>query len=229
MALLGTGVLAIWNDVDPAAEREYNDWYLRDHFPDRLSVPGFRRGRRYEALAAAPKYFTFYETDTVEVLASPAYVARLDEPTPWTARIMPSFRNMSRTPCRVVASDGAGEGGAALTIRLAPRAGDRERLRAILCERLIPQLAAEPGIVGLHLWQAAAVGPSGTTREVELRGRADAAIDLALVVEATRAEELAALHTGALSAAALAALGAPPQPAIGLYRLLYGLTAVKSS
>ena len=29
MPLLGKAVLAVWNNVDPAQERAFNDWYLR--------------------------------------------------------------------------------------------------------------------------------------------------------------------------------------------------------
>ena len=46
MTMLTDAILGGWNDVDPAQETAFNDWYVRDHLPDRLAVPGFRRGRR---------------------------------------------------------------------------------------------------------------------------------------------------------------------------------------
>jgi len=44
------GVLAIWNDVDPNSEIDYNEWYFQEHLPDRLGVPGFLSGQRYEVI-----------------------------------------------------------------------------------------------------------------------------------------------------------------------------------
>ncbi|MGD8477411.1 MAG: hypothetical protein PVI98_09690, partial [Burkholderiales bacterium] len=64
------GVLAIWNDCLPEVEKQYEDWYMHQHLPERVGVPGFRIGRRYQALAAEPRYFTYYDTDTPEVLWS---------------------------------------------------------------------------------------------------------------------------------------------------------------
>jgi hypothetical protein len=55
MPLIGTGVLAIWNDVAPEAEAEFNAWYLEQHLPERLAVPGFRRARRWWSATASPR------------------------------------------------------------------------------------------------------------------------------------------------------------------------------
>jgi hypothetical protein len=46
------------------------------------------------------KYFNFYETETVDVLQSPAYRARLDSPTEWTKKVVKEFRDTSRTCLR---------------------------------------------------------------------------------------------------------------------------------
>ncbi len=82
------GILAIWNDCLPEVEKQYEDWYVGQHLPERVGVPGFRIGRRYEALAAEPRYFTFYDTDKPDVLWSDAYRERLANPTVETAGIM---------------------------------------------------------------------------------------------------------------------------------------------
>jgi hypothetical protein len=74
------GILAIWTDIAPEREADFNEWYWREHFPERLSLPGFRRGRRYRAITGTPRYFAWYELDAPEILASPAYLERLDQP-----------------------------------------------------------------------------------------------------------------------------------------------------
>jgi ABC-type glycerol-3-phosphate transport system permease component len=119
MSFLGTAILAFWADVDPSGEADYVDWHNREHMPERCAVPGFLRGRRYVAVAAAPKYFMMYETETLATLASPAYVERLNNPTPWTQKCLALFRNSNRTACRTTVSMGRGIGGAVAKVFLA--------------------------------------------------------------------------------------------------------------
>ena len=82
-----SGVLAIWNDCAQGHEAAYESWYMREHLPERLSLPGFRRGRRYSAIRPGPEFFTYYETDTPEVLATADYLDRVEDPTPMTQRM----------------------------------------------------------------------------------------------------------------------------------------------
>ena len=110
MALAGRGVLAIWNGITADAEADFVAWHVREHIPERVAVPGFLRGRRYVAVAGAPKYFNFYETESPDTLASPAYLRRLDAPSDWTQRVVRHFRDTSRTVCSVAASLGTGDG-----------------------------------------------------------------------------------------------------------------------
>ena len=82
------GVLALWNDCEETGEQEYERWYMAQHLPERLGVPGFRFGRLYVRLSGDRKYFTFYETDNPDILWSPEYMQRLGNPTDWTQRGM---------------------------------------------------------------------------------------------------------------------------------------------
>ncbi|MEM9061324.1 MAG: hypothetical protein AAGD13_12755 [Pseudomonadota bacterium] len=102
---IGRGILAVLNDCAPGAEQDYEAWYLSEHLPERLSIDGFRWGRRYRALPAAggelPEYLTYYETRDPAVLSSAAYLDRVNNPTAETSRIMSHvFTNMVRTVCR---------------------------------------------------------------------------------------------------------------------------------
>ena len=45
------GILAVWNDCAPEGLAHFERWYNREHLQERVAVPGFRRGRRYEAVA----------------------------------------------------------------------------------------------------------------------------------------------------------------------------------
>src|SRR3954452_1024902 len=101
MAAQGDGALVGWFDCDPRIEPDMNEWLAREHFPERLAVPGFRRGRRWQSDGGHPRYFVLYETDDVATLSSPVYLERLNAPTEWSARISPALIGMKRAACRI--------------------------------------------------------------------------------------------------------------------------------
>lgn len=101
------GLLAVRNDIVADDEAEFNAWYEGEHFPERLAVPGFLTARRYRDAAAPQRYAAIYDTTSMAVLTSSAYLERLANPSPRTRAIMPRFRNMTRAACEVVADLGA--------------------------------------------------------------------------------------------------------------------------
>lgn len=105
-----TACLLIANDVEPGFEADFEGWYQRQHVDERLGVPGFLTARRYRAVSASHAFVAFYELAAADVLASPAYLARLDAPTDWTRRVMPGFRRMNRTVMSRETSIGRGMG-----------------------------------------------------------------------------------------------------------------------
>jgi hypothetical protein len=167
MPLRGKGALAIWNGIAPDGEDDFYRWHNTEHIPERVGVPGFLRGRRYVSTARAGEFFTLYETESVETIRSAPYLARLNDPTPWTRRVLPYFRDTFRLGCRVAASWGRGEGGALLTLRLAGRGKELlDSAEASLA--LVRQLT---GVVGVHLLEPAPETTRIPTREKELRGQ----------------------------------------------------------
>jgi hypothetical protein len=42
------------NPAGPEREEEYNRWYVEEHFPDVLAVPGFTKARRYALSPVRP-------------------------------------------------------------------------------------------------------------------------------------------------------------------------------
>lgn len=155
MSLKGSAFLALWNDIEPAREAEYNLWHTREHVPERVTVPGFLSGRRY----AAPhtdmyRYFTLYELESFAVLESPAYKSLVDNPTPWSRSMRPDFRNFVRYPCRTLASVGRGMGGAVTTLRFS-RPTDAAHLSAeealSVCHSLVETM---PDLTNAHMGEA---------------------------------------------------------------------------
>jgi hypothetical protein len=153
--LHGTGVLAIWSDAVPEHEEEFNDWYTNQHLPERVGVPGFRRGRRYVKDAPGElRYFTLYETADIGVLASAPYLERLNNPTDWTRRAMPFFSNGSRAAMTVASSAGAGVGGLAATIEFSPGAEQAEELQSWIVAAGALLRGTHPDLTGWHLCQS---------------------------------------------------------------------------
>ncbi|HTY66364.1 MAG TPA: hypothetical protein VMH36_06920 [Alphaproteobacteria bacterium] len=219
MALLGKGVLAIWNGITDAAEVEFIKWHVREHIPERVGIPGFLRGRRYVALEGHPKYFNFYETESAGTLVSPAYRARLNAPTPWTQTVIKEFRDMSRTICDVVASVGRGEGAWIEAIRIGAVSELQAFARAITAA-VVGAIAERDGIVGVHLLKGVEAPGNTPTVESKLRGRPDDRCDWILLVEAAELDLLrAAAPSGLLRQHAA---GAAIER--GIYRLQFGLT-----
>ncbi|HWO06881.1 MAG TPA: hypothetical protein VNQ54_18905, partial [Methylomirabilota bacterium] len=89
MAKKGTGLLMVWADVPADKEEEFNRWYNEEHLPERMAIPGFLGGARYEAVKGGPKHLACYELESAAVLESPAYKKVQSNPTPWTKKIGP--------------------------------------------------------------------------------------------------------------------------------------------
>jgi hypothetical protein len=116
------GILAIFNNVAPGREAEFEEWFQHEHLAERLAVPGFLLGRRHEAISGQPGYFNFYVTQSVAVLKSPAYLGRLDAPTPMTRTIMSEiFKDMIRTVCHRTFRLGAMRGTGVVAVRFSER------------------------------------------------------------------------------------------------------------
>jgi hypothetical protein len=171
MSLRGKGALAIWHDLVADAEPDFIEWHNREHIPERLGVPGFLRGRRCRAVAGGPRWFMLYEVESLAVLTSDAYLARLNDPTPWTRRQMPAFHNTARSICTVEATAGVALGGHVLTLRLEAQPGREAALRDWLTAECLPAANAAPGVVGAHL--CVADRAASTVETAEKRGRAE--------------------------------------------------------
>ena len=219
------GVLAIWNDVDPQNEVEYNEWYFQQHILERLGVPGFLTARRYEAVGPGLKYFTYYMTSSVNILKSPAYLVRVNNPTDWTRRCMPLFKNMSRSACRETINMGRGIGGAATTLEIKAAAGREDDLRQRLASSLFPELLRFPGTTGVIralLWEADPEVTTQKTSEQALRGGKDRVADWVIVLETSSVAE-AEKASKFLAAYPFTAWGADSVAQPRVYRLMHHL------
>jgi hypothetical protein len=189
MPLLGQAAVAMWWDIEPAQRAEFEHWHSHEHFPERLSIPGFRRGTRWANAKGGEGYFVIYELAAYDTLTSPAYLERLNNPTPWSQKMMPHHRHMIRSQCRVIESSGAGVSGFALTLRFSQLPDEASPGQLV---RMLRDLPAQRGIVGAHMLHTQTPAVAQTT-EQKIRG-SDAVADwivLATGYDATLLEAVA--------------------------------------
>jgi len=194
--MLGRAAVAMWWDVAPEVRAEWEHWHSSEHMPERLAIPGFLRGTRWVARSGEPCYFVLYEVAELATITSGAYLERLNNPTPWSRKMMPHHRNMVRSLCTVRAGWGGGVPQALATIRFS-RAPN------------LPKLPQGQGLTGAHLLESQPM-PGGETTEQKIRG-GDATADWVLLVGGYDAQALAPTPL--------------PEGVVGFYRPAYSLSA----
>ncbi len=223
MAMPGTGCFVAWWDVAAEDASEHDNWHTHEHMIERVAIPGFLRGSRYRALDTGPRVCAIYLGETLATFTSPAYVERLDNPTPWSTRCFPLFRHMNRSLCTVAASFGHGLGGYLLTMQLSAREGDGDRLKKWLVDEALPALAHRPGVNGAHLLIADKSASQTGSREKALRGEPDAVADWIVLVEGYNRAAVEMARAELEGADGIAAHGATGTPVTGLYVLDFTL------
>ena len=218
MSLAGEGFVAIWHDVVDEGKAEYYEWHNREHMPERAAVPGFIRGRRYLAERGTPEYFNLYEVETTAVLTSPAYLERLNNPTPLTRRTVVHIRKTARSLCRVIDSVGSASAGIMMTWQLEAPADQEAELITHVQKRL-PVVVARPGVVGAHLGVADRAGSDIMTEERKMRGSATQIPSVIVLVEGISVAAVQAAGEHALPSSGLRAHGASEPIQTAIYRL----------
>ena len=224
MALPGEGLLVLWTDVLPGAASEWQAWHVREHMPDRLTIPGIELGRRYfDGSRARHQTFMMYEAPSLAVFRSAPYLAQMNTPSALTRKLLPSIRNILRGVCRVVASDGLGIGNVLAATRLVCAEPDRPLVPGAAAA-LVEDALDKPGVIGAHLAVLDREITGIPTTEQRLRHDADEAFDALLLLEGGDRTDLAHAAEKTVHSRAMAAL-APASTSTGIYDLVYLLAA----
>jgi len=82
-------LMAVSMSVPSAGVTDMEAWYVEEHIPMLLAVPGWRRSRRYRlASGDGPRYLSLHEIDSQAAFDSAEYKAAVS--TPWRDRIVGS-------------------------------------------------------------------------------------------------------------------------------------------
>jgi hypothetical protein len=188
----GHGFMAIWSDVAPGDFDFYHRWLLKQHFPERVGIPGFISARVFRRQAGPDlQFFIIYETSSPEVLASPAYLARLNDPTPMTQEVMPKLKNFVRGAGRVVQSSGVCGGGAARVMRFEeahPLLSDANARSA-----LFEKINEIERVLSVRLFEVDIAPTAIQTKEKKIRTSKEEIYNQLLVIEAVDFEALEAV------------------------------------
>ncbi|MGH8766134.1 MAG: hypothetical protein ACRET8_10500 [Burkholderiales bacterium] len=222
--MLGKAAVAIWCDVEFGIKDEFDDWHAHEHTPERLAIPGFLRGSRWVSTDGRNSYFMLYECESEATVTAGPYLERLNDPTPWSRKMMSRHLNMTRSLCGVEASFGAGLAACLLTLRFSPAPARAAGLQKWLASELLPGLPARKGLVASRLLRN--IAQPGQTAEQKLRG-GDALADWIVLVNGYSSEALEALAGGELGEAAMISRGARPGQISGIYGLAFSMTGAE--
>ena len=225
MALAGTAFLALFNGFDPARDDEYNIWHSVEHVPERLTMPGIVRARRYvNRRDAELPYFTLYELASIEAMYSEAYLHLITHPTAWTQRMRASFGRFLRVPCRMLASRGDGMGAALQAVILRGAHGEAPADAPV--RALADTLGRLDGITGVHVGLLDDEAPP--VPGLQAAAPSDSASALVVLLEAQE-ESWLDRQRDAVDAALGRIGGAWSGPEHRVYRLMHMLDAGRSS
>jgi hypothetical protein len=158
----GAGFLAIWSDVEPEHLTDYRHWLTREHTTERVTTKGFLASRVFRLMdSEINRFFILYELESPEILDGPAYLARLNAPTPWSQRIMPLLGNFIRGGGVMAARAGRGEGLSVVALRIENLPKDPARLAA--------DIAALDGIAAVQIGVTDHIRTSVPTVEMGMR------------------------------------------------------------
>jgi hypothetical protein len=222
MALFGKGMLVVLTEVKPRDERDFNEWYNREHIDERVNLPGFHRARRYVAVRGSPKYLATYECDSVNDLATPGYLALLANQTPWSQSVMARFTHFNRLTLRMQIDLTHGVGGAVTVVRFVPDPARRRALIEWLRETALPRAIKRPGMLGAAVGENDLEIANAPAQQKSMdHPRADE-VEWVVLLEGAEAAATGTAARLLFKATTLKPFGVEAAPTIGTYRLLYG-------
>lgn len=212
------GFLAIWCEIGPEDLTDYHNWQTQEHIADRVYSPGFLGMRLFERVDHPCAHFFLYATENADVMQAPPYRAILDNPSPWTKRLMPRFGPFDRAIGEKIIKIGRGFGSHVLAGRIrAPQPpGAPQTLK-----KALSALINLPATVGVRLLALDRAITGVFSQEKTMRGGIEGDFDYLLVVEALSESgaEWAEVHAEQVLKTALPGFESAE---FGVFRMIYG-------
>jgi hypothetical protein len=142
------GMLFAWMNVDSAHEQDFNRWFDREHLEERLRLPGFVSGTRYQNAGGPRKYLGLYRTTSLAVFKTAAYQQAFQHQTAWSMANLARMQNAMRRVCEIRVEVGAGTGAWLAILRLGTRAVGNDSAQV---RELGTRLLALDGVIASRL------------------------------------------------------------------------------
>jgi hypothetical protein len=207
------GILAVFNDCTPEGRQHFETWYTREHLQERVGVPGFRFGRRYELLTGGDRQFCAFLPGG---RARRAQLGRLYRPAQRPDALDTAGDDIvPRQGAHGLRGSRGGRdliGAHAVILR-----ADEAMLPTAVATEWVTELALQEDIARVELWTRAAQQTNPDTPEMKSRGADRLAAGVVLVECLRRADADGVM--GELKGRP-AALGISGEGALGIYTLL---------
>ncbi|MGX9784487.1 hypothetical protein [Janthinobacterium lividum] len=145
------GILFVWTSADPEHELDFNRWYDREHVEERVRIPGFVSGTRYQSVRGSRKYLGLYRTDSLGAFQTPDYFKAFGQQTPWSVTNLQRMVDPMRRVCAIEAETGMGTGAWLAVLRLGAPAIGQDAAAVAGMAALGAQLLQIDGVIATRL------------------------------------------------------------------------------
>jgi len=179
------GFLAIWCEIGPDDLVDCRNWLTQEHISDRIYSPGFLGVRLCASVDNERSHFFLYCTDSPQVMKAPPYQAILNNPSPWTRRLMVKFGPFDRAAGERLVKIGRGFGSYLVASRIR---GSGAEIDPVKARAALEALIDLPNTVGVRLLKTDRDHTGIKSAEKLMRSGVEGDFDYLLVIEALSQE-----------------------------------------
>jgi hypothetical protein len=173
------GFLAIWCEIGADDLADYRAWITKEHIADRTFLPGWLGARFCADVKNERAHFFLYATEDKSVFSAEPYLKVLNNPSPWTSRIMPKFGPFDRALGEQLFKLGNGYGACMMVSRIKDASAiDLARVKAELTKFMVL-----PEVVSVRLMKLDRSATDIKSQEKTMRKGAEGDFHYLLVVE----------------------------------------------
>ena len=174
------GFLAIWCEIGAEDLSDYRAWITKEHIADRTFLPGWNGARFCVDVTNERAHFFLYATENKDVFSAQPYLNVLNNPSPWTNRIMPKFGPFDRALGEQLFKLGNGFG----SYMMVSRIKDESSIDLADVKSKFAKFMDMPDIVSVRLMKLDRSATDIKSQEKTMRKGAEGDFHYLLVIEA---------------------------------------------
>ena len=174
------GFLAIWCEIGAEDLSDYRAWITKEHIADRTFLPGWNGARFCVDVTNELAHFFLYATENKDVFSAQPYLNVLNNPSPWTNRIMPKFGPFDRALGEQLFKLGNGFG----SYMMVSRIKDESSIDLADIKSKFAKFMDMPDIVSVRLMKLDRSATDIKSQEKTMRKGAEGDFHYLLVIEA---------------------------------------------